>query len=83
MWRKSSYCNGSSGCVEFAEMADGTVALRDSKVEGGPVLAFTAAEWVAFLRGVRAGEFDALTVDAPSGRPASTGSDSGAVSVHG
>lgn len=57
-WRISRYCNGSSSCVEFAEMADGNVALRDSKVEDGPVLVFTPEEWDAFTAGVRDGEFD-------------------------
>jgi hypothetical protein len=33
--------------------------VRDSKQQGqGPVLEFTAAEWAAFLGGVRGGEFD-------------------------
>jgi len=54
-WRKSSFC-GTSACVEVAE-SDGTFLIRDSKTENGPVLAFTAEEWTAFLAGVRAGEF--------------------------
>lgn len=57
-WRISRFCNGSSSCVEFAEMADGNVALRDGKAEDGPVLVFTPDEWDAFTSGVRAGEFD-------------------------
>jgi len=33
--------------------------MRDSKVGAtGPVLLFTAEEWSAFARGVKAGEFD-------------------------
>lgn len=39
-------------------MADGNVALRDSKEQNGPVLVFTPAEWAAFTAGVREGEFD-------------------------
>jgi hypothetical protein len=37
------------------EVADlpGRVAMRDSKDPAGPVLAFTHAEWRAFLGGIR------------------------------
>lgn len=55
-WRKSSWSNN-NGCVEVA-FVQGQVAVRDSKDRSGPVLVFTAHEWQAFLRGVRAGEFD-------------------------
>ncbi|MFG2072036.1 DUF397 domain-containing protein [Nonomuraea maritima] len=57
-WQKSSFCNGASACVEVAPLADGNVALRDSKEQDGPVLVFTPAEWAAFTAGVREGEFD-------------------------
>ncbi|WP_084955955.1 DUF397 domain-containing protein [Thermoactinospora rubra] len=64
-WRKSRRCNGSSACVEFAQLADGNVAIRDSKQQDGPVLVFTPEEWEAFTAGVRDGEFD-LPVLQPS-----------------
>ncbi|MDF2712582.1 MAG: hypothetical protein K0R62_8234 [Nonomuraea muscovyensis] len=57
-WQKSSFCNGASNCVEVAPLADGNVALRDSKTLDGPVLVFTPSEWEAFTAGVRDGEFD-------------------------
>ncbi|MFG3438008.1 DUF397 domain-containing protein [Nonomuraea sp. NPDC047897] len=57
-WRRSSFCNGNSACVEVAPLADGNVALKDSKDEDGPVLVFTPSEWEAFTAGVRDGEFD-------------------------
>ncbi|MER6944070.1 DUF397 domain-containing protein [Nonomuraea sp. NPDC000554] len=57
-WQKSSFCNGATACVEVAPLADGNVALRDSKVQDGPVLVFTPSEWAAFTAGVREGEFD-------------------------
>jgi hypothetical protein len=59
-WHKSSYSNGTGGaCVEVADLdGSGGRAVRDSKNPTGPALTFTAAEWVAFTAGVRAGEFD-------------------------
>jgi Domain of unknown function (DUF397) len=55
-WRKSSR-SSVNGCVEVAFVGD-RVAVRDSKDPGGPVLLFSAHEWVAFLGGVHDGEFD-------------------------
>jgi len=57
-WRKATYSttNG-GGCVEVATNLPGVVAVRDSKDPAGPVLEFTAEEWLAFISGVRAGEF--------------------------
>jgi hypothetical protein len=58
-WRKSTRSNGGGGnCVEVAELADGGRAVRDSKNPDGPVLLFTAGEWLAFTGGVKDGEFD-------------------------
>jgi hypothetical protein len=59
-WRKSRFCNGAAACVEFTHLADGNVAVRDSKQQDGPVLVFTSGEWAAFTEGVRAGEFDVV-----------------------
>ena len=53
---KSSF-SGPNGCVEVAVQKDGA-ALRDSKHRNGPVLEFSPSEWEAFVRGVKAGEFD-------------------------
>ncbi|MDT3439814.1 MULTISPECIES: DUF397 domain-containing protein [unclassified Pseudofrankia] len=55
-WRKSS-ASGSSGCVEVAATAN-EIFVRDSKNRSGAVLRFTNVEWLAFLTGVRMGEFD-------------------------
>lgn len=58
-WRKASASGGNGGqCVEFAMLPDSMIGLRDSKDPGGPVLAFTPDEWLAFLDGVGKGEFD-------------------------
>jgi Domain of unknown function (DUF397) len=57
-WRKSSHSNSSGNCVEVAG-AGGTVGVRDSKQHGrGPVLEFSRAEWEAFVRSAKEGQFD-------------------------
>ena len=55
-WRRASFCDNSS-CVEVAN-GNNFVAMRDSKVKGGPMLSYTRQEWAAFIAGVKAGEFD-------------------------
>jgi len=48
----------------YHPVKEGTeVLVRDSKNPDGPVLEFTAAEWDAFLAGLRNGEFD---LDSPT-----------------
>jgi Domain of unknown function (DUF397) len=44
--------------VEVARNLPGIVAVRDSKDREGPALVFTPGEWLAFLDGVHADEFD-------------------------
>ena len=51
-----SFSNGA--CVEVASLPGGQVGVRNIRDCGGPVLAFTPAEWHAFIGGVRNGEFD-------------------------
>lgn len=48
-WRKSSHSNPSGDCVELAELADGQIALRNSRYPSGPTLIFTRAEMAAFI----------------------------------
>jgi hypothetical protein len=55
-WRKSSFSNPSGNCVEAAQLPD-CVAVRNSRFPDGPALVFTGAEWDAFLRGVKVGDF--------------------------
>lgn len=56
LWRISSQ-SGLSNCVQVRHGVD-AVQVRNSREPGGPVLTFTAAEWVAFIAGARLGEFD-------------------------
>ena len=55
-WRASSLC-GTDTCVEVA-ISDGKAFVRRSKEPAGGHLTFDAAEWRAFLAGVRNHEFD-------------------------
>jgi len=57
VWRRSTRCSSNS-CVEVADLPDGGVAVRDSKLpSAAPALLFSAQEWRAFIAGVNAGEF--------------------------
>ncbi|MCX4963489.1 DUF397 domain-containing protein [Streptomyces sp. NBC_00654] len=50
---KSSYSTLEKDCVEVARNIPRTVAVRDSKRPGGPVLTVTPAAWDAFTADVR------------------------------
>jgi hypothetical protein len=64
-WRKSSACDEGDGCVEVAVSSE-AVYMRNSRHRGGPVLEFLHQEWIAFLAGVRKGEFELPTPPAPA-----------------
>ncbi|MBL8926814.1 MAG: DUF397 domain-containing protein [Pseudonocardia sp.] len=53
----SSYCSYGN-CVEVGRSPEGTVVVRDTKDCAQAPLTFTDEEWVAFVAGVKAGEFD-------------------------
>jgi hypothetical protein len=55
-FRTSSFCSGGA-CVEVGMLPRGAVAVRDSKDRSSELI-FTADEWVAFVAGVKNGEFD-------------------------
>lgn len=58
VWRKSSHSGYSGNCVEVAALPNGAVAMRNSRDPHGAALVYTRAEIVAFLAGVKDGEFD-------------------------
>jgi Domain of unknown function (DUF397) len=55
-WHKSSFSGPNGNCVEAAGLQAG-VAVRNSRFPDGPALVFSEAEWDAFLRGVKSGDF--------------------------
>lgn len=57
-WKKSTHSASGDQCVEVASLSDGRRYVRHSKDPKAAMLAFTPGEWDAFLRGVKAGEFD-------------------------
>jgi hypothetical protein len=54
-WRKSSYSTAQSNCVEVARNVPGTVAVRDSKDPGGPILRFAPDEWARLTERLKDG----------------------------
>lgn len=59
VFKTSSYSD-TGQCVEVGQVPGGgpLVAVRHSRLHNGPALTFTSAEWHAFVRGVKDGEFD-------------------------
>ncbi|MFG1759763.1 DUF397 domain-containing protein [Micromonospora echinofusca] len=56
VWRKSTRSGDNGGdCVEVATNLPGVVAVRDSKDDAGPALAFDPTAWQAFVIGVESG----------------------------
>ena len=55
-YKVSSFCSFGN-CVEVGRSPEGAVMVRDTK-DRAQELTFTDEEWVAFVAGVKAGEFD-------------------------
>ena len=57
-WQKSKHSNPNGACVEVAHLANGEIAVRNSRFPTGPALVYTRAEIAAFLAGAKDGDFD-------------------------
>jgi Domain of unknown function (DUF397) len=53
-WRKSTTSAGSNECVEV-RISGREVLVRHSMNPGGPILAFSRAEWTEFIGAIRSG----------------------------
>lgn len=56
-WRKSSFTNPET-CVEVTKTPAGKFLVRNSNAPHSGTAEFTDAEWEAFIKGVKNGEFD-------------------------
>jgi hypothetical protein len=56
-WIRSRACS-TDGCVEVAHLADGSVAIRDSKDVRKAAHVFDREEWSAFVTGIKNGDFE-------------------------
>jgi hypothetical protein len=61
-WQKSRRSNSTGNCVEMAKLADGSIAVRNSRHPAGPALVYTEAEIEALILGAKDGDFDNLIV---------------------
>ncbi|MFJ4502217.1 DUF397 domain-containing protein [Streptomyces sp. NPDC088864] len=59
-WYKSSYSSNGGNCLEVATNLDGTVPVRDSKQDSGPVVTVSATAFSSFVRGVKVGKLGAV-----------------------
>ncbi|MQA10687.1 MAG: DUF397 domain-containing protein [Pseudonocardiaceae bacterium] len=57
-WRKSSYSQQETACVEVALVIDQAVGVRDSKNRSGGHLTMNGPEWTAFLAAVKDGRLN-------------------------
>ncbi|MDQ2710372.1 MAG: DUF397 domain-containing protein [Actinomycetota bacterium] len=64
-WRTSSFTEDEGAndgtCVQAAALPDGRVAVRNSNHPEAGTVIFTRPEMDAWVKGVKAGEFDDLT----------------------
>lgn len=52
-WTKSTYSTGNGACVEVRSDEPSVLNVKDSKVDGGPVLNVAPGAWAAFVTAVR------------------------------
>lgn len=55
-WRVARHCDGGS-CIRVAPHK-GMIVIGDTKNPDGPVLSYSHDEWLAFVKGIRQGDFD-------------------------
>ena len=58
VWRVARSCDVGN-CVRVAAR-DESIVIGDTKHPDGPVLSYDRAEWMAFMEGIRQGDFDDL-----------------------
>lgn len=56
-WKTARRSVGNGACVEVAPVA-GTILVRDSKDQQGPVVQYPGNSWRAFLGAAKKGHFD-------------------------
>jgi uncharacterized protein DUF397 len=56
-WRTARRSAGNGACVEVAP-APGSIIVRDSKDQDGPLLPYSRGSWRAFLTAAKNGRFD-------------------------
>lgn len=52
-WRKSSFSMSNGDCIEVADLATGSIGIRDSKAIAGRYLRFSPHAWTAFVGDIR------------------------------
>ncbi|MDQ3405051.1 MAG: DUF397 domain-containing protein [Actinomycetota bacterium] len=61
-WRKSSFSGGGgdygADCVEVASLADGSIAVRDSKCPAAGAIRFARADLDIWVKGLKAARDD-------------------------
>lgn len=62
-WHKPWSGQNAGACVEAKQLADGSVAMRQSTDPEGPALVYSAAEMSAFVCGAKSGVADFLIVE--------------------
>jgi len=56
-WRTARRSAANGACVEVA-LATGTILVRDSKKQAGPIISYTGRSWRTFLAAVKCGHFE-------------------------
>lgn len=52
-WRKSRHSEPNGGCIEAGRAADGTIGIRDTKLDRSPIIEVSPTEWARLLDRIR------------------------------